>query len=241
MFIISFIIGLIFVKKNMARKDVVINRDQYESFIFYVMLGVMIGGRLGYVLFYGLRYYIANPQLIFAVWQGGMSFHGGALGCIIAGAIFCKIHKYNFYKLADPTMPFVALGLGFGRIGNFINGELYGRATDVPWAVIFPHVDMLPRHPSQLYQALLEGFLMAIILQIILVRTKLKGLVFWLFIGLYGMARFFVEYIRIPDDISLYEDGLLFDAFTMGQVLSIVMLIASAVGLLFVFMKRTKQ
>ena len=232
LYVISFIIGYIFVKKNMAKKNVNMSRDHYENFIFYIILGVLIGGRLGYVLFYGLSYYIQNPLSTFAVWQGGMSFHGGALGVIIVGLMFCKKYKYHFYTIADPVMPLVAIGLGLGRIANFINGELYGKETTVPWAVIF--ADGVPRHPSQLYQALLEGFLMAVLLQIVLLKTNIKGLVFWLFISTYGIARFFIEYIRVPDDLPMYDDGLLFSLFSMGQVLSIVMVIAAGVGMWFV-------
>ncbi|MCL1827401.1 MAG: prolipoprotein diacylglyceryl transferase, partial [Candidatus Cloacimonetes bacterium] len=147
-------------------------------------------------------------------------------------------YKYNFYTLADPAMPFVALGLGFGRIGNFINGELWGKVTTVPWAVIFPNGGYLPRHPSQLYEALLEGFLMAIFLQIVLLKTKLKGLVFWLFIGTYGVVRFLLEFIRVPDEnVDIYDSGLIWNAFTMGQVLSLFMIVACLCFFALLFFK----
>jgi len=241
MYLLSFTLGYIFVIKNMNKKKVEISREKYDIFIFNIMLGVLIGGRFGYILFYNLEYYIMNPISIIAIWEGlsGMSFHGGAIGCIIAGLLFCKKCKYDFYSLADPAMPLVAVGIGLVRVGNFINGELVGRVTTVPWAVIFPWVDMQPRHPSQLYQALSEGFLMAIILQILLMKVKLKGFVFWSFIGLYGMSRFFIEYLRTPDDLPIYNEGLLFSIipFTMGQVFSILMIVSAGIGFYFLYRK----
>ena len=240
MYALSFFIGLLFLKKNYAQKEVKITPEQYLDFLFYLMLGVMIGGRLGYVVFYGLLEYLKYPLDIIKVWEGGMSFHGGAIGTIIAGLIFCKKHKYNFYTLADPAMPFVAIGLGLGRIGNFINGELYGKVSNVPWAVIFPEGGPWARHPSQLYEALLEGFLMAIFLQIVFLKTNLKGLVFWLFIGSYGVVRFLIEYIRIPDvGLDIYNHGMIFGVFSMGQVLSMCMILAAVIGLITICRERS--
>ena len=231
MYLISFVIGYLFLKKNYAKKNIKITQEQCLDFIFYIMLGVMIGGRLGYVIFYGLLEYLKHPLDIFKVWEGGMSFHGGAIGTIIAGLIYCKKNKFDFYTLADPAMPFVAIGLGLGRIGNFINGELYGKVSDVPWAVIFPEGGPWPRHPSQLYEALFEGFLMAIFLQLVLLKTSVKGLVFWLFIGSYGIVRFLIEYIRIPDTgLDIYKHGMIFGVFSMGQVLSLCMIVAAVIG-----------
>jgi len=182
------------------------------------MLGVIVGGRIGYVLFYNLSYYLHNPLQIFTVWQGGMSF-------------FCKKHKINFYTLADPVMPLVAIGLFFGRIGNFINAELYGRVTSVPWGMIFPHSDGKPRHPSQIYEALLEGLLLFLITNFMFRKIKQPGFVFWAWIGLYGLFRFLVEFVREPDA----HLGYVFGFMTTGQVLSSIMMITSLVviGLLF--------
>ena len=242
-YVISFIIGYFLVKKNFAKKNIILPAEDYENLIFNIILGVMIGGRLGYVFFYYLSYYIQNPLAVFYVWEGGMSFHGGALGVIIAVLLFCKKHKYNFYKLADPAMPLVAIGLGLGRLGNFINGELYGKVTDVPWAVIFANTDpqMLPRHPSQLYEAFLEGFFMAAVLQYALFKSKINGLIFWLFIGLYGVFRFLIEFIRIPDDLPLYENGLLLNIFSMGQLLSLIMALTSLVFIVIIFKNKKRS
>lgn len=226
-YIIAFIISYIFVRKNLRAKDVMITGDQYDTLIFNILLGVVIGGRLGYVLFYNLSYYLENPLRIFAVWEGGMSFHGGAIAVLVLGYSFVKRNRLPFYPLADASVPFAGIGLGLGRIGNFINGELYGRVTDVPWSMIFPGTDGRPRHPSQLYQAFLEGFLLFIITQYLYKKHLKSGVVFWSYIGLYGLFRFFIEFYREPDP----QLGFVFLSFSMGQVLSSVMIIASIIGL----------
>jgi len=250
-YVISCVIGYIIAKKNFARKAVKISEVHFDTFMFCIVLGVSFGGRLGYVLFYQFTYYLQNPIEIFYTRQGGMSFHGGMLGVIIASLLFCKKYKYNFYTLADPTMPAVAVGVGLVRVANFVNGELYGRATTLPWAVIFRTDNMYPlpknltpalivrlqqygiltppSHPSQLYESLLEGFLMAIFLQIMLTRTKINGLLFWLFITIYGVVRYLIEYIRLPDDIPMYDNGMLLGYFSMGQLLSLCMAITGAI------------
>ena len=230
MYIISFALGYLLIWKNYGKKGVEISAAHYESLFYRIILGVFIGARLGYVCFYDPSYYLSNPLRIFFLWEGGLSFHGGLIGVITASLLFCKKNKYNFYTIADPAMPLVALSLGFGRIGNFINGELYGSVTNVPWAVVFTNVDQLPRHPSQLYESLLEGFLMAAFLQFMLFKTKIKGMIFWLFIGCYGVVRYLIEYIRLPDDISIYKNGMILGYFSMGQLLSLGMIIAAIVG-----------
>jgi len=250
-YVLSFIIGYFIVKKNFALKGVKIPQEHYDTFMFFIVLGVMIGGRLGYVFFYQFSYYLQNPLEVFYTRQGGMSFHGGMLGVIFACWLFCKRYKYNFYTLSDPAMPAVAVGVGLVRVANFVNGELYGRATTLPWAVIFRYDNQMrlprnispsllaelqqrgyltpPCHPSQLYEALLEGFLMAVFLQFMLTRNKINGLLFWLFITIYGVVRYFIEYIRLPDDIPLYDNGMLLGYFSMGQLLSLCMIITGAV------------
>ncbi len=237
LYIVGFVVGYIFLKKLFVQKKVFLKKDEYENLLFQIMLGVVIGGRLGYVLFYKLSYYLYHPLNIFAVWEGGMSFHGGAVGVIIAGLLFSKKHNYNFYRLADPTMPLVAVGLGLGRIGNFINAELYGRVTTLPWGMVFPNSDGQPRHPSQIYEAFLEGFLLFMITFIILKKTNKPGLVFWSFIGLYGLFRFLVEFVREPDE----HLGFLIGFMTMGQILSSIMFIFSVIAIFLIFSKKDEN
>ena len=192
-----------------------------------LIAGVILGGRLGYVLFYNLQYYLQHPLEIFATWQGGMSFHGGCIGVLICGALFCKRHNIAFWKAADLYVVTVPIGLGLGRIGNFINGELYGRITEAPWGMVFPGGGFLPRHPSQLYEALLEGVLLFIILWSLKARPWQKkykkqwphGSMLALFIILYGIFRFLVEFVREPDP----QLGRVLAGMTMGQLLSLVM------------------
>ncbi len=236
-YIIAFLIGYLFIKVNLRIKKVQINNEQYDTMLFNTLLGVIIGGRLGYVLFYNLPEYLQNPLKIFAVWEGGMSFHGGAIAVLVLGYYFVKRNKLRFYSLADAVVPFAALGLGLGRIGNFINGELYGRVTDVPWAMIFPYSDGQPRHPSQLYQAFFEGFLMFVILQILYFRRLKEGFVFWAFIGLYGVFRFFIEFYREPDP----QLGFVVMNFTMGQVLCFTMIIAALIGFFKIYQKNPEK
>jgi phosphatidylglycerol---prolipoprotein diacylglyceryl transferase len=198
-----------------------------------LILGVVIGGRLGYVLFYNPAYYLSNLTEIPKIWSGGMSFHGGCLGALLAGFLYCRRTGLDFWKAADLYIVTVPVGLFFGRLGNFINGELYGRVTHVPWAMIFPQGGPLPRHPSQLYEALLEGLVLFLILWSIKANpwqpTKSSGwphgVMLALFLGLYGSFRFMVEFVREPDP----QIGLLGSAFSMGQVLCLLMLCAGIV------------
>jgi phosphatidylglycerol:prolipoprotein diacylglycerol transferase len=230
-YVLSFIIGYLLYRPNLKYRNVKLTKEQYEGLIFSMMLGVILGGRFGYVIFYNLAYYLQHPLEIFAVWSGGMSFHGGALGVIIAGALFLRKNKLNFWKLADPMMPLVAIGLGLGRLGNFINGELYGRVTNVPWAMIFPESDGQPRHPTQLYEFFLEGVVLAIICQLVYRKTKIEGMGFWAFIGSYGIFRVIVEFFREPDAIDLYKNGLFLGFITVGMLLSFLMVVASLIGI----------
>jgi len=240
MYVLGFIVGYIFYRRNLRYRNITLTKDQYEGLVFSVMLGVILGGRLGYVLFYNLPSYLRNPLEIFAVWQGGMSFHGGALGVIIAGWIFLRKNKLNFYQLADPAMPLVAIGLGFGRLGNFINGELYGRITTVPWAMVFPNSDGQPRHPTQLYELLLEGILLAILTQIIFRKAKREGIGFWSFIGLYGFFRLTVEFVREPDRLESFPHYPFFGWLTMGMILSSIMIFAADIGICYIYRKQAK-
>ena len=193
-----------------------------DDLLFYGVLGVVLGGRLGYVLFYKPEYYFAHPLEIFYVWEGGMSFHGGFLGVLIAMLVFSRKAKMSWLGISDFIAPLVPLGLGFGRLGNFINGELWGRPTDVPWAMIFPHHDMVPRHPSQLYEFALEGLTLFAILWLFSGKKRPVGAVSAAFLICYGAFRFLVEFTREPDDFL----GLLSLGLSMGQWLSMPMIIA---------------
>lgn len=228
-YLISFLLGFLLLRKNFRFRDIKLDSTDYENFIFSLCLGVIIGGRLGYILFYNLSHYIQNPLRVLAVWQGGMSFHGGAAALIYLGWRFCRKHKLNFYQVADATAPIASIGLGLGRLGNFINGELYGKVTDLPWGIIFPDGGSQPRHPSQLYEMLLEGVLLFIITQTVLTRSKRIGLVFWLWLTGYGVFRFLIEFIRLPDE----QIGYIWEFLTMGQILSSVMIIIGVCGLIF--------
>jgi phosphatidylglycerol:prolipoprotein diacylglycerol transferase len=199
-----------------------INAKLLDDLLFYGVLGVIIGGRLGYVLFYKAGYYSAHPLEIFAVWQGGMSFHGGFLGVLVAMAWFAHKHQLRWLQLTDFIAPLVPPGLAFGRLGNFINGELWGRPTDVPWAMVFPKVDNLPRHPSELYEFALEGVLLFTLLWLYARKPRPVGAVSGLFLIGYGSFRFLVEFTREPDDFL----GLLSLGMSMGQWLSLPMVIA---------------
>jgi len=231
-YVLSFIIAFFLYRHNLKLRNVKLSREQYESAIFHVMLGVILGGRLGYVLFYNLLFYLKNPLAIFAVWEGGMSFHGGALGVIIAGILFTHRHKLNFYALADAAIPIVTIGLGLGRLGNFINAELWGKPTNLPWGMVFPGSDGVPRHPTQLYELFLEGIVLSIISYLLLRKTKREGLVFYSFIGLYGLFRFLVEFVREPDDIEFYTKfGYIFGFMSIGQFLSSLMIVVAIWGI----------
>jgi phosphatidylglycerol:prolipoprotein diacylglycerol transferase len=195
--------------------------SQLEGILFYLVLGIILGGRLGYVLFYNFSYYIEHPLEIFAVWHGGMSFHGGVAGVILSGWIYCNKYDLDFWKWSDRFVITAPIGLGLGRIGNFINGELFGRPADVPWAMIFPQGGQVPRHPSQLYEAMLEGLLLFLVLWPLRRKAWPYGRKLALFLVLYAICRIVVECFREPDP----QIGYVFLSWvTMGQLLSLVFL-----------------
>ena len=196
---------------------------QLDDLLFYGVLGVVAGGRLGQVLFYEPAYYLAHPLEIFAVWKGGMAFHGGFLGVLVAMALYARKTQRTWLDITDFIAPLVPLGLACGRLGNFINGELWGRVADpaLPWAMVFPYVDLLPRHPSQLYQAWLEGVLLFVVLWHYSRATRPRGAVSAVFLIGYGAFRFVAEFFRSPDD-GIFG---LSESISMGQWLSLPMIV----------------
>jgi len=234
MYALGFIFAMILIPIIAVRKKVKITREEISDLLFYAAFGVILGGRFGYILFYNPAFYFENPIKLFAVWEGGMSFHGGLFGAIIAGSLYCRTRKRSFYELADISMMSVSIGLGLGRIGNFINGELFGRATDLPWCMVFPQGGTLCRHPSQIYQAALEGGAISVILWILSKKDLPRGTLFWSFILFYGLFRFLVEFVRQPDT----HIGFFFQYFSMGQLLSLPMFIVG-IGMLWFLNRRS--
>lgn len=200
---------------------------EVEDLLFYGAIGVIVGGRLGYAVFYDLTSNLDNPLNLLKVWQGGMSFHGGLLGVLISFWLFSRKTGKSYFSISDFIAPMVPIGLLTGRIGNFINGELWGKVTDVPWGMVFPGGGPLPRHPSQLYEAGLEGLVLFIILWLYSAKVKPLGAVSGLFLLGYGVFRFLIEFVRIPDQQYGY---LALDWLTMGQILSLPMIV---IGLFF--------
>jgi phosphatidylglycerol:prolipoprotein diacylglycerol transferase len=206
---------------------------ELDDVLFYGVLGVVLGGRLGYVLFYQPAHFLAHPLEIFSVWQGGMAFHGGFLGVLVAMWLFARNSGKNWLAITDFIAPLVPLGLGAGRIGNFINGELWGRPADLPWAMVFPQADSIPRHPSQLYQFALEGLALFALLWLFSRKPRPTGVVSGLFLIGYGTFRFLAEFTREPDNFL----GLLALNLSMGQWLSLPMIAAGVIMLRWAYRK----
>jgi phosphatidylglycerol---prolipoprotein diacylglyceryl transferase len=202
---------------------------QLDDFILWATVGIILGGRTGYVLFYNFPFFIQHPLEIFELWKGGMSFHGGFMGCVVAVILFARANNVSILSLGDITTAVAPLGLCLGRIANFINSELWGRPADpsLPWAMIFPNGGPLPRHPSQLYEAGLEGILLFVVLAVMIRLGALKrpGLILGSFIAIYGLARIASEHFREPDP----QLGFLWGGLTMGMLLSVPMVIAGAI------------
>ncbi|MDR1026135.1 MAG: prolipoprotein diacylglyceryl transferase [Lactobacillus sp.] len=222
---------------NIKKYKSPMNNKDLEDLAFYATLGVILGGRLGYVLFYGGDTFIKNPLSVFALWQGGMSFHGGIIGVITAIYLFARKMKLPFLKVSDLVVLYVPIGIFLGRLANFVNDELWGRVTDVAWAVKFPSGGYLPRHPSQIYEALTEGLLMFVVLNWLWhykwVRDRV-GFVSAMFAIIYGMSRILMEQFREPDA----HMGFFFSYFTMGQLLSIPLVLA---GLYVIFTRKAAK
>jgi phosphatidylglycerol---prolipoprotein diacylglyceryl transferase len=226
-------------------KKIIIKRFQYisqkfqikefDDLITYLIISILVGGRLGYIVFYNLQYYISNPLNIIKIWEGGMSFHGALIGIIIGTCVFSIKRKISSFFLLDVVACVSPIGIFFGRIANFINAELIGKTTNVPWGVIFPASDMLVRHPSQLYQAFLEGVLLFFVLNIFIFKRNYKtGTCSFLFLIFYGLFRIISEIFREPDP----QLGYLFNLFSMGTILSFLMILAGMV--IFVVVKKNE-
>jgi phosphatidylglycerol:prolipoprotein diacylglycerol transferase len=226
-YIAGIVIGWHWMKRLVVLNPAVATKQQVDDFVTWAVLGVILGGRLGYVLFYGFERYLTVPWEALYVWQGGMSFHGGAAGVILAIILFCRQQKLSILGFGDRICAVVPVGLFFGRLANFINGELWGRVSDVPWAMVFPTGGPEPRHPSQLYQAAMEGLILLLVVQVLVhipgIRARL-GFVSGAFLAGYGIARMVGELFRQPDA----QLGFLFAGATMGQLLSIPMVLVGA-------------
>lgn len=211
-------------------------KEQVGDLIFYAALGVIIGGRVGYMLFYDFPSLIADPLSLFKVWQGGMAFHGGCLGVIVAIILFAKAQHKKLFEVGDFIAPLVPIGLALGRIGNFINGELWGRVTTVPWGMIYPHAGPLPRHPSEIYEFLMEGVLLFLIIWFYSAKPRPRMAVSGLFLLCYGTFRIIGECFRQPD---VQLGFIAFNWLTMGQLLSIPMIAAGIVFLTLAYKRKS--
>lgn len=223
-YLVGIILAWLLIKRNIKKYDLPLDSDKLEDLVFYITLGIIIGGRLGYVLFYGGNSFWRNPVQILEVWKGGMSFHGGVLGVIAGAYLFARKIKYKFLGITDLVVLYAPIGIFCGRLANFINDELWGRVTDVAWAVRFPNGGYLPRHPSQLYEAFFEGIVIFVLLNWLwrykYVRER-NGFVSALFVLSYGIFRVLMEQFREPDE----QLGFFFGNITMGQILSLPLMI----------------
>ena len=233
-YIAGIIIGWMLCKKILIQKADI--NEKFDDYITYLVIGMIIGGRLGYIIFYNFSYYINNFFDIFKVWEGGMSFHGGLIGIIIASILFTKKHNQDSFLYMDLVSLVAPIGIFFGRLANFINSELYGTPTDIPWAVTFIQVDNLSRHPSQLYEAILEGIILFIILMYFKNKDYLKkpGLISGLFLIFYSIFRFFIEFVRVPDE----QLGHLIFELSMGQIISLIFFV---IGIILFYLKNENK
>lgn len=237
MYLVGFLCGWWLGVRRARRPGSGWDPEQVSDLVFYGAMGVILGGRLGYALFYGLPEYLADPLKVLRLWEGGMSFHGGLLGVLLALVWYARSHGRGFFEVTDFFTPLVPIGLGAGRIGNFINGELWGRVTGLPWGMVFPHAGPDPRHPSQLYEAVLEGLVLFAVLWWFSARPRPRAAVSGLFLVGYGVLRFSVELVREPDAQLGF---VALNWLTMGQVLSVPMVLAGAGLLLWAYRREAR-
>lgn len=233
MYLLSFVGGYFMMVHVCRLRQYPLNRDAVADLLFYAVIGVVAGGRLGYTLFYHPAYYLTHPLEIFYIWEGGMSFHGGLLGVLFVLLWFAWRRAIPLLQLGDLTVAAVPIGLGLGRIGNYINGELWGRPTDLPWGIVFPGAGPELRHPSQLYEAFLEGFVLLLVIYVLHRLGVRRGVPVAVFLLGYGVARFSVEFFREPDT----HLGFLWGGATMGQLLSLPMIVVGGMMLVWLYKK----
>jgi len=233
-YIFGIVLGWIYCKKKLIKDPIVL--DLFDDFITYLIIGIILGGRIGYALFYNFSYYINNPLEILMVWNGGMSFHGGLIGVILSCVVFGKKHKINSFIFLDLVALSAPIGIFFGRIANFINSELYGRATDLPWGVQFVLIDNIKRHPSQIYEAFFEGIILFFILNYLFKRKYIvtPGKLSALFLIFYSLFRYSLEFFRVPDP----QIGFLFLNSTLGQIISLLFFV---IGVLLFYLKKNEN
>ncbi len=218
-YIFGILIGIYYGKYLIKNTHLNISEKNLDDYVIWAVAGIILGGRIGYVTFYNFEFYLQNPEEIFKIWNGGMSFHGGLLGIIFTSWIFCNKNKVSFWSLTDLLACIAPIGIFFGRIANFINAELVGKATNVPWSVVFPQYDKIPRHPSQLYEACLEGIVLFIIVNFSIRKISIKhGYVSIIFLIFYSLFRIISEIFREPDP----QLGYLFYGLSMGSILSLI-------------------
>ena len=224
-YITGIVIGWLLCKNIFIKKSNIY--EKFDDYITYLIIGIIIGGRLGYVVFYNFNFYINNILDIFKIWEGGMSFHGGLIGIIIASIFFAKKNDQDFFSYTDLVSLVAPIGIFFGRLANFVNSELYGTYSEVPWSVTFIKVDNLSRHPSQLYEAILEGIILFLILMYFRKKNYLTkpGLISGLFLIFYSIFRFFIEFFRVPDE----QLGYLIFKLSMGQIISLIFVLIGSI------------
>ena len=234
-YIFGISLGWMYCKKKLIQNKYIL--DIFDDYITYVIVGIILGGRIGYALFYNLKFYLENPVEILMIWNGGMSFHGGLIGIIIVSVLFAKKYDQDSFLYMDLVALVAPIGIFFGRIANFINSELYGIPTEVPWAVIFVQIDKFARHPSQLYEAFLEGIILFWILLYFKKKNYLEtpGLISGVFLIFYSVFRFIIEFFRVPDE----QLGYLILNLSMGQIISLITILLGII--LFYFKNENKQ